>query len=443
MHTIIKSLIVILFVSPQVSLSNGTSNLQGYYNSKASINYSIKKIEQNKVDFIVLDEALSRLSAEATPQSLASLSSALEAANYSEDQKNQATALYESLNLVTEEFACVVTASENNAKIIFLVDENTTNCSQAPEMASKAISLLNSSRYTTLSFYKKFGNNTGAQYYIEQLEKDDDGSEAITTRFITEYSDVKTVELAKIDNNASGSFMIEHFSDDGIPSAETVGFRSYQWTAYPIRESGKALINSFSYFYGQNASLEGKNNTAHFWANKESVSSTQLASGETIYFATHVEQALVTPSSIESTENYIRFRYSAQSRPDWLAYNFNNANNLNRLSSDECMIYSIRNKDPVIRYQGHKRTLNNCTEEIANSESVEFTELTRDNNQTVSITNSDLISSASDIIEAIESHGDSTDSSVTITKDNMLSMKNRYDKAMEKYKGATSLKFWQ
>lgn len=443
MPSILKLAISVLLVAPQVSLSNETSNLQGYYKSKASLNYSIKKIEQNKIDFVILDEALSRLNPSAAPQPLASLAQALDSVGYSVDQKLQATALYQELNPESEDYACVVAASENNAKIVFLVDEDTTSCSQAPETASKAISLLNGSRYTTLSFYRKFGNDTSAQYYIEQLEKDDDGSEAIITRFITDYSNAKTVELAKVDKNVSGSFMVEHFSDYGTPTTDTVGTRSYQWTAYPIRENSDALINSFSYFYGPNASLEGKNNSPHYWANKESVSASTLASGKVLYFATHVEQALVSPDNIESTESYTRFRYSAEGRSDWLAYNFNNANNLVGLSPDECMIYSIRNQDPVIRYQGYNRTQANCTEEIANFERIELTQLTKDNNQVISVTDSNLILSASEIIEAIESHDDSANSSVIITKDNMLSMKNQYDKAVEKYKEATSLKFWQ
>ncbi|MCG9695139.1 hypothetical protein L1D55_26130 [Vibrio sp. Isolate22] len=53
--------------------ANEDNNLQGYYKSKAAIKFAVDKIQQNKVEFMNLDEAISSLTANSSPQTLSSI----------------------------------------------------------------------------------------------------------------------------------------------------------------------------------------------------------------------------------------------------------------------------------------------------------------------------------------------------------------------------------
>lgn len=424
------------------SYASEVTSLQGYYKSKASISYSLQKVQQNKVDFILLDDAL-RLQPDSVPQSLRPLNEVLASSGYSDSQISQATSLYSALNTEPEEYVCVVNKGQNNTKIAFLVDDQSADCNQDPTSSSKAIASYSNTRKQYLTFYRQDIFTEGSLYYIETIEKDDDDSEAIITRFISNYPDQKTVELARIERNKTGSYMVEHFSDYGEPKGDTTGYRSYQWSNAPFREDGNASILSMTYLHGKNATFNGQADTPYFWVTKERVEGTNLPSGETIYFSSHVEQAQTTPANIANESAYKRFRYNADDKSSWLTYNFNNANKLNYLSPDECMVYAISNSESVVRYPGYFRTIDNCDEQPAGYERSELNQLTLDNDKTVSVTDPQLVRSAANIITAIENYTAQENNTLAITSDNMASMKARYDGALVKYNKAFSPVFWQ
>lgn len=429
-----------LLVSAQAS-ANDISSLQGYYKSKASIKYTQQKVEQNKIDFVILDYALKNSAASNTPVTLPSLETVLASLTVSDEQKQQMTALYNSLNPEQESKACIV--EKDSAKIIYLADDEASNCNALPQQSFKAMSLGpgRSSRYEVLSFFRAYGEaqSEGSQYYIEKLEKDSDGSLAIQSTFLLRQNNELIGDVTRVDRNNSGSYLIENYADYGKPAGDKIGYRSFQWTPAPIRENSAAIINSFAYLYGDQLSLNNKA-TPYYWAIKESVTGHTLRSGKQVYLSQHVERRQV---STQDASNFVKDNYSAASRSDWLAYNFNNANNLNGLSPDECMIYSIRNNEPVIRFKGYNRSLSDCNTEPEGYEKETLSELTSDNNQKIATTNSELVNSAANLIEVVEASSDTANSKIEITQQAYDAMKVQYDRAVTEYQNFTSLEFWK
>lgn len=423
------------------SHANDISSLQGYYKSKASIAFTQQKMEQNKVDFIVLDYVLKSSPAGKKPIKLPDLDVVLNNLNHQGEQRKQVTDLYKSLNKETEKNACVI--SKDNAKIIYITDEDASDCNALPQQSFKAMSVGpgRSARYQVLSFFRAYGDgkSDGSQYYMEKLEKDSDGSQALQSTYLLRQNGALIGDVTRVDRNTSGSYMIENYADFGKPAGDKVGYRSYQWTPAPINENSEAIINSFAYLYGDKVSLNGKK-TPYFWAIKESVKGHTLRSGKKLYLSQHVERRQV--SSIDSS-NIVKDNYSAADRSDWLTYNFNNANNLNGLSPDECMIYSIRNNEPVIRFKGYYRRLSDCQQEPTGYQKQVLKELDQDNQQKVLVSDPSLVNSAAGLIEVIESASDIANSRVEISAEAFNLMKIRYLGKSEDYQSFNSLEFWK
>jgi len=237
--------------------------------------------------------------------------------------------------------------------------------------------------------------------------------------------------------------MVEHFSDYGAPQEDTTGYRSYQWSNAPFREDSDAIILSMTYLHGKNATFNGQANTPYFWATKEQVKGAALQSGQQLYYSVHVEQAQTTLADIADESGYQRFRYNADDKSSWLTYNFNNANEFNYLSPDECMIYAIGNSETVIRYSGYFRTQDNCDEQPEGYDRTELIKLENDRGDIIPTSSPALITSANNMIEAIENHSHSDSNTLSINIDTMASMKRRYDIESANLETYISPVFWQ
>ncbi|MFA0112546.1 hypothetical protein AB4407_02470 [Vibrio sp. 10N.261.46.E11] len=399
--------------------ANEDINLQGYYKSKAAIKFAVDKIQQNKVEFMNLDKALT-LSPSTSPQTLVSI----------DDLANSKPAHSDVFVSKAKEFkltnkVCVI--SKDGATIAFEADDSATTCAFDLDKVHKAMAKTSKE----LVFFKRYGTGEETQYTIDKISLI--GLD-ISNTFLYTSKGKLLGDIVKVKTSSSDKYTVEHYVDAGPEDGTKIGFKAYQW-ADDMEDGQKAIVNSVSYHYGSRVTLDNKK-TAFHWAIKDHVAPSN-ANGD-FYFA-----AAVSRLARSSVDNNIQQKdtYSSKSPSDLIAYNFNNANKLVGLSPDACTVKQIADgKASVTWYTGFNRG-KDCSAtaaDLAGKKKVTTSTLTNDGGNKVSVAS--LQKSASDILQAVEL--DST-SAPGLTEAEFTAMKAKYDAATKQYKDFNSIQFWK
>ncbi|WKY59919.1 hypothetical protein Q5H80_20405 [Vibrio sp. SNU_ST1] len=400
-----------------IAHANENINLQGYYKSKAAIKFAVDKIQQNKIEFMNLDEAFSLIPG-SSPQTLASI----------DDLANGKSVHADVFLAKAKEFklnnkVCVI--SKDGATIAYEADGVAT-CNFDLNKVHKAMAKTSKE----LIFFKRYGTGNDTQYTIDKISLN--GQEVSNTFLYTSKGKLLG-DIAKVKKDSAGKYTIEHYVDSGPEDGTKIGYRAYQW-ANDFSDGQKVTINSLSYQYGSTVELK-KQKTPFHWAIKDYVSPSN-ANGD-FYFSSVVSRLA------RSVDNKITQKdmYSKQAPSDLIAYNFNNANKLVGLSPDACTIKQIADgKTTVTWYTGLNRG-KDCSAtaaDIAGKKKVTTSTLTNDGSKKVSVAS--LQKSASDILQAVEL--DSTSAS-DLTDAEFAAMKAKYDAATKQYKDFNSIQFWK
>ncbi|WP_373944284.1 hypothetical protein L0991_20400 [Vibrio chagasii] len=399
--------------------ANEDNNLQGYYKSKAAIKFAVDKIQQNKVEFMNLDEAISSLTANSSPQTLSSID---DIANSKSAHSDIFLAKSKEFNLNNQ--VCVIT--KDGATIAFEVEDGAANCAFDVNKVDKAMAKTTSG----LVFFTRYGSADETQYSIDKISLN---GQEISNTFLFKFKGKLVGDLAKVKKAPSGEFTIEHYMDYGSEDGQKIGYRAYQW-ADNFADGQDAIVNSFAYLYGSNVSLENTK-TPYFWAIKDTVSPSKGNSD--FYFASTVSRMA------RSTDNKItqKDKYSKQSPSDLIAYNFNNANKLVGLSPDACTIKQIADGEKTLTwYKGFNRD-ENCTAtaaDLAGREKVTSATLTNDGSKKISATS--LNASALETLKAVDLESSTASD---LTDSDFAAMKAKYDGAVKKYSNFNSIQFWK
>ena len=398
--------------------ANEDINLQGYYKSKAAIKFAVDKIQQNKVEFMNLDQALT-LSPSSSPQTLASID---DLANSKPAHADVFVAKAKEFKLTNK--VCVI--SKDGATIAFEADDGVASCNFDLDKVHKAMAKTSKE----LVFFKRYGTGENTQYTIDKISL---VGLDISNTFLYKSKGNLLGDIVKVEMTPAGKYTVEYYIDTGPEDGTKIGYKEYQW-ADDFSEGQKATINSVSYHYGSKVTLNNQK-TAFHWAIKDHVVPSN-ANGDFYFAATVSRFARSVDNKVEQKDTY-----SSQSPSGLIAYNFNNANKLVGLSLDACTIKQIADgKKTVTWYKGWNRG-KDCAVNAANlvgKEKVTATTLTNDGDKKVSLAS--LQKSASDILAAVEL--DST-ASVELTDAEFAAMKAKYDAATKQYKGFNSIQFWK
>ena len=399
--------------------ANEDINLQGYYKSKAAIKFAVDKIQQNKVEFMNLDKALT-LSPGTSPQTLVSI----------DDLANSKPAHSDVFVSKAKEFkltnkVCVI--SKDGATIAFEADDSATTCVFDLDKVHFAMAKTSED----LVFFKRYGTGEETQYTIDKISLI--GLD-ISNTFLYTSKGKLLGDIVKVKTSPAGKYTVEHYVDAGPEDGTKIGFKAYQW-ANDVEDGQKAIVNSVSYQYGSTVELKNQKTPFH-WAIKDYVSPSN-ANGD-FYFS-----SVVSRLARSSVDNNIEQKdtYSSKDPSDLIAYNFNNANKLVGQSPDACTIKQIADgKATVTWYTGFNRG-KDCSAtaaDLAGKKKVTTSTLTNDGSKKVSVAS--FQKSASDILQAVEL--DSTSAS-GLTDAEFTAMKAKYDAATKQYKDFNSIQFWK
>ncbi|KJY79101.1 hypothetical protein [Vibrio nigripulchritudo] len=392
------------------SFASELNNLQGYYKSKASISHTAKKIQQNKVEFMNLDEALKTLSPGNSPQTLRSIS------DIANGKGQVYLDTYKKFNLSNK--VCVV--SKDGSTIAFEANDGDTSCSFNAGKVSKAMAKSSKG----LTFYQQFGTGSNAQYSIDRISAD--GSK-LSSSFLFSFKGQLVGEVAIVNKALnSGLYTVEHYSDYGSADGDKYAYKAYQWTN-EFSENSDATVNTFS-------QLSATNVPPYYWAATDTVKKVPVTSNAEHFTVSQVQQFQQPVSGGVA----IKYNYSAADPGDLIAYIFNNENRLVGLSPDACTIKQIADgKSPVVWYKGWNRGTS-CGSAGANSEKVSSTTLLNDASKAIPVNT--LQSSAKTAIEAV---GNLSTSNSQMTDQQFNALKVKYESALKTFSNFNSLEFWK
>ena len=408
--------LIFILLTPYFAQAEVLQNIQGYYKTKSSIEYTGKKLVQNKVEYIHLDNAIKNYPTSTTiPVVVSDLSS------YPTEISSLASKF--------DYKDAVCTTTIDGAKIAFEADSTLTRCEFALSNIDKAMAKKSDG---TLVFYQRYGSNENVAYLIEQI---DSTGNNIESRFLFHDKGKIVGNLTKVERVSTepDRFNVEHYSDygDSDKSLNKVGLREYQW-ADNVSDALPTEVHTFSYVFGELAMIN-KSQAPYYWAIVDKVT---LVGGKPI-----VESVKRYQKSLDGAQ-VVKDEYSKSDESMLLTYNFNNKNKLVGFSPDACLIQQIVNGNTQVdRYKGLFRR-KDCLKpvDLTQFPKENYTSILNDSDVQVSV--GSLKASAVSISQAIDALP--SGATPSLTESQYSTMKSKFDIAVNNYgPKLISLDFWK
>ncbi|MGR5151802.1 hypothetical protein [Photobacterium swingsii] len=428
------------------------NSLQGYYKTRATIDYVSDKMMQNKVDFFALDYALHA-------KGIAIGGGALQLDNFETMLATHPhvsdTSQKDVLRQIKGQFGYkpyVCKVADSGAVIVFEVDDAGASCKLDPKTISKAMA--KNTRTGKVTFFTQLGNESEQQYLIDTYLVNGK-RETISSSFLHSFKGQLIGDVTKVTrDNSTGvaRYNIEQYADYGSENGQKIAFKSYQWTSEPLNQDNSNLenvaVNTFMVMSGKaNQMYDNNNNTlkdvATYWATRDVIGVHKNSRNEDVIIVDDVQRRLVlqSDSSVKNAD-----AYNSESKSNWLDYNFNNIHDLTGESPDACMIKEISEGKPVVRYKGWYRSLGSCqptAADIKGKEKVIFTTFTTGQGKQINVKDSALVRSAKDIIDVVDSVSNSVKPAAKIDDKVFAEMKAKYEMKEKEFAGFSSLQFWK
>lgn len=431
------------------------SSLQGYFKTRATIDYVSDKMMQNKIDFLALDSVLSSdMDPSNSPQSMPSLPTMLSSSKYNDSQRDVLRQLHGQF----AEKGMICKVADSGAEIVFVVDDSVASCQLDVKKINKAMAKTKDGKVV---FFSQFGGKDYQQYYIDTYLVDGD-KQTMSSSFLHTFKGQLIGDVTRVtrdDSESVATYDIEQYADYGPEDGQKIAFKSYQWMSQPLKadssnvkdvavstfmvESGKA--NTF-YDASTDGELKG---VGTYWAVKDVVGVHKNAKNQDVIMADDVQSYRVLQSD---TSKVHKGAYNSLEKGDWLDYNFNNMHDLTGVSPDSCMIKEISEGKPVIRYKGLHRSINKnsggcavSANDIKGKEKVVYTTFTTGAGKKISVKDAALVKSAKEILSIVENadKNASVRAAAKIDSAEFNKMKAQFDKKEKEFASFNSLSFWK
>jgi len=382
-----------LFVANQVSAA---PNLQGYYQAKELVSYTVNKIQQNKAEFFMLDYALTK---PAQPQ--AQFLANNDALGYFQ-AKNSGMNWEEFKRIVQkvnpeglrDQYVCRTDMSGVKLAYIAKRDEG---CSGNYDNKSMAIS----QKDTKVTFFRRWDLDP-MQSHFEIQSYDNNVSantETLTMDYVFKFEgrwigdSVRVIKGQSVLNDSSTqpTYDVAYYqysprSRSGlIPGAESL---LYSDSPYFITDNtedtavdnsanhvAKTVFNTFgvmdSNYQGRNVNTDG----SVYWVSRDYVNQYTLENSTKAYFVSDPQNFVIDISMTGPFDSWVQVDATdwdpekgtdQASSGGWVSHAFNNIHNITSVSPTFCMIEDIAKGRPVTGYftedgkMGWVPSMNDC-----------------------------------------------------------------------------------
>ncbi|ELR66496.1 aquaporin Z [Photobacterium marinum] len=371
----------LLFCAVSLAVANqalATPHLQGYYQAKELVGYTVNKIQQNKAEFFMLDYALTR-----PAQSQAQLVAYNDALGYFQAKNSGAISDAQFMRIAQkvnsnsqrDEYVCRVDVS--GTKLVYVADPGEA-CSSNYDSKSMAMS----QKGSKLTFFRRWDfDPTQSHFDIQSYDKGAD-SETLTLDYVLKYqgrwigSSVRVIkgQTALSAGGIVPTFDVAQFQYSGPKSGIVTGGESLLYSDKPYfitdntsdtAADGSAshlastVFNTFGLMDGEYRGRNVNTTKPVYWVSRDYVKQYTLENSDKAYFVSDPQSFVIDTSMTGPSDSWVwqdetkwdpAKGTDQASGGDWVSHAFNNTYNLTGLSPSFCMIEDIAKGRPVTAY---------------------------------------------------------------------------------------------
>ncbi|WP_017223802.1 hypothetical protein [Moritella dasanensis] len=417
-----------LFIVSQVSAA---PNLQGYYQAKELVSYTVNKIQQNKAEYFMLDYALKK---PAQPQ--AQLVAYNDALGYFQVENNgvneeQFERIVQKVNPegLRDQYVCRTDTSGVKLAYIAERDEScSTNYDQKPMAISQ--------KGTKVTFFRRldFGP-TQSHFDIQSYDNNvAENTETLTLNYVLKFEgrwigdSVRVIKGQAVlgDTSTQPTYDVANYQYSGPRSGSIVGGESLLYNDVPyfitdntediaVDNSANHVVKTvFITFNEMDTDYHGRNvNTddAVYYVNRDYVNQYTLENSTKAYFVSDPQTFVIDTAMAGPFESWVSVDESVWdpekgtdqvSSGEWVSRAFNNTHNITGESPTFCMIEDIAKGRPVTGYfsedgkSGWWPSMNDCKDVGVGVVPRIYTHFTNSNGEKIAVNS--LRQSAQDII---------------------------------------------
>ncbi|PSW19851.1 porin [Photobacterium sanctipauli] len=368
-----------------VSQVNASPSVQGYYQSKALINYATNKVQQNKAEYFMLDYALT-LPAQSQAQ-FVSYNSALGyfQANNPSVSESEFQQIVRKVNASALEDQYICRVDSAGMKLTYAAKRG-QNCTAHYDEEPRAMS----QKGTKVSFFRRWDfDPTQAHFDIQSYDTDTaTGDEVITQDYLLKFEGrwigssvrVITSEVELVSGGSATAYDVASYNFSGPRSGIISGGEGLLYSEHPYfitddenqqsadgvtKHITKTTFNTFSLIDGNYKGRNLETNGPFYLVNRDYVKAYTLEDNSTAYFVSDPQIFAIVESMSGPSDSWV-WQDETQWDPekgtdqasggDWVAHAFNNTHNLVSLSPTYCMIEDIAEGRPVTEYQSEDGT---------------------------------------------------------------------------------------
>lgn len=370
----------VLFCAVSLAVANQVSaapHLQGYYQAKELVGYTVNKIQQNKAEYFMLDYAL-KLPAQPEAQ-LVPYNTALGyfQSKNSEVDEAQFKRIVQKVNPdgLQDQYICRVDVS--GVKLAYVADRG-EGCSSNYDSKPMAISQKDSK----VTFYRRWDFDPTQSHFDIQSYDNGSDAETLTLDYVLKFegrwigSSVRVIKgkTQLSSGKETPTYDVAQYQYSGPRSGIVTGGESLLYSEQPyfITENTEVeavdgpakhivdtVFNTFGLMDGKYTGRYVNTNDPVYWINRDYVKQYELESGKKAYFVSDpqnfvIETTMTGPSDswvwVDETEWDPENGTDQAASGDWVSHAFNNTHNLTGLSPTFCMIEDIAMGRPVTAY---------------------------------------------------------------------------------------------
>lgn len=351
-------------------------HLQGYYQAKELVGYTVNKIQQNKAEFFILDYALT-LPAQLQAQ-FVSYNNALghfqtENSGINETQFKR---IVQKVNpsALQDQYVCRIDIA--GVKLAYAADRG-EECSRQYDSKPRAIS----QKENKVTFFRRWDIASNQSHFDIQSYDKGSSAETMTLDYLLKFngrwvgSSVRVIKAeAVLDGGGTvPTYDVAQYQYFGPHTDFVTGGESLLYSDQPYfisdrvsdiasgtaKHIGNTVFNTVGLVDGGYRGRNVDTSNPVYWISRDYVRQYTLENGKKAYFVSDpqnfvIETSMTGPSDswvwVDETEWNPDEGKDLSTSGDWVSHAFNNTHSLTGLSPTFCMIEDIANDRPVTAY---------------------------------------------------------------------------------------------
>ncbi|EKO3563410.1 porin [Vibrio fluvialis] len=446
-------------------------HLQGYYQAKELVGYTVNKIQQNKAEYFMLDYAL-KLAAQPEAQ-LVPYNNALghfQSLNSGVDEA-QFKRIMQKVNPsgLQDQYVCRVDVS--GVKLAYTVKEG-EGCSSSYGNKPMAIS----QKGSKVTFFRRWDfDPTQVHFDIQSYENGTD-TETLTLDYVMQFEGRwigSSVQVVKGKTQLTGggetpTYDVAQYQYSGARTGIFTGGETLLYSEQPyfitdnvtdtatngaVKHVAETVFNTFGLMDGEYGGRYLKSNGPVYWITRDYVKQYEYETGQKAYFVSDPQGFVIETSMSGTADSWVYMDKTPEAAGgEWVAHAFNNTHNLTSFSPTFCMINDIANGQPVTAYYTADGTgsWNPSMDDCKSSEPLDrglvakvYTKFINSYGETIDVTS--LQQSAKDILYVRDQHPQGSKELLTLEDVKAMQHSARYTQLkakLSKHLGRSGPHFW-